>query len=343
MKTSGAWDKCFNGEQISGILFCFCLTAPKRLTFLTELMKTSGLLDKCQDGEEIHIISILDDYPQEKLNLLFERKKTSRVLYNCQNGEEILEIVRGFRDCPQERLNLVFEWMTTSRILEKCQKVGEISLILEHLRYYSDERIKTVMEWLTTSGILDKCKPVLDKYKSAQLISNLLYVLKNFDISTLYSPRGILPTREELLPLYIIGATLTNISENCKEALERCIESPKTRLRTLELIDYIHGEESELAQEYLLLAAGYDNSHDPNGFLAVYREMMEKREQQARPPLRTQTPGIVLNLARVQEPRAAAPIYTCLLMYGRACLTPLKRLIRNPCRLFLSMSVMTVY
>lgn len=96
---------------------------------------------------------------------------------------------------------------------------------------YSQGEFAFVTQWMKSSE-------AWDKFRNGAIISNLLIGLRTFDIQALYSTKEKLPLKENFLPIYIIGATLENISEKCKGALESFIENPETRANTLERIAY---------------------------------------------------------------------------------------------------------
>lgn len=82
-----------------------------------------------------------------------------------------------------------------------------------------------------------------------------------------------------------------------------------TREDLLEAMEWIFGEDDPQFQYYINLAVGYENQANPDGFIAVHQEMMEKSTQEVAHNPQSSRPGLLLNLDHVKKCRPVEPIH----------------------------------
>lgn len=343
LEVIGAWIKknqilikCQDGWEINRILRILTDYKFKKLATASNHMKALGAWIKCQNGWHIYqILTVLENYPQNKLTKVCAWIKASGALDKCQSGWDLSKLLGALEDYPIKTLNKVGTWMKASGAWDKCHDGWEISCLLENMMKCSQKTLTTLSKWMKTSGVWDKCQ-------NGEQINAALCMLMNFQgmsyVDTLLES-GILD--QAFLHQCLLNASqrrsplvqsilnqkygLVDFDSNTKlyllyhayyrphpavvEAVKERIHNPFTRDSIIEDIVKTLGAEHVLTQEFLQLAIGYDIQADPDGFLAVHQEMITKSQQPVIHNPTSLTPGVVLNVEALRQPRPEAPIH----------------------------------
>ncbi len=311
MKDSGAWDKCQKGTEISSILYCLKDYLSDCLQSVTSWMKDSGAWDKCQNGYNIcSLLYDLKDYPSDRLQPVTSWMQDSGVLNKCQDGYDISSILSALKDYSSDCLKSVITWMQDSGAVNKCKNRVEISFILSVLKGYPFDCLQSVTTWMKDSGAVNKCK-------NGYAIRYLLSQLKGFDLSLLTQTSKKLPVDIQYIGIYSVNLLLNPQDSRFKEVLEILIVDGQGRSTIIETIISFCGEDSEAAQHFLQLAIGYDNTKNPNSFLAVHQELLTKREDHVTHNQISLDPRFQLNVDIIKEPVSIKPIHIPVNVWNR--------------------------
>lgn len=310
-----AWDKCVNVYEVSHIQEVLKEVDDERLKELEDWFASTGFMRRCENGSDLkELVKYISPLDLDVLSSAAQDLEKNGFLVKCRNGIDLKELISIPLDYSREDVQEVIEFIKSEPIWDKITNGTQIACFLRLVLRPGPAfmELSHRLAALRRSGFV--CREALT------------YWLKDLERALFISAHVILSKAQTLLrmtyddivqrSILLFCHAFYNYSPAVHAMIIEDLENPEKRDAIMEEIMNLMGNDHPLAQEYLLQAIAYDNHKNPNGMLAINREMFKKREAEVKhEPIRNK--GLELNLERIRAPKVMRPIHMPLNVWNR--------------------------
>lgn len=198
-----------------------------------------------------------------------------------------------------------------SLIISDCATSEQLKMVLDFSKGYGNpDALFLALSWLKKHRVISRFPYIGD-------LNLVLECLNKFDISLFGNPQSDLPQSCDFMQLYAVELSADNANPRYQAVLEKFIEIDGTRDDALAWIIELCGDDTPKAQYFLQLALGYDNAANPDSFLAVHQEMLEKRRDDVTHNQKTLQSEVALNTSVTRASAETKPIHMPVNVWDR--------------------------
>lgn len=313
----------------------------EKLNLILEQIRDYDLLQKVTKNsfrELYEYFSELDKirhFSDKRARNCLKTMKENKILEMCKTLSDVAKIMLLSLSDENSPLELTISIL---RALGLCEEISNIEQLCEKITFsnkltYNGRSLKLLKAilWGTNVGmksITDKwifwlnstidptdkdfLKAVIEIRNAGKLdrayVETCLENLKELNPEAASSILEQKPVKSHML-LRIVAHAYYITDPILVDFLQAQIADPQQRHRCLHIVAALLGQDHQLSQELLTLGLGYENQHNPDGFLAIHKQMMQKRNEVTVHPDSSNTPGCRHNFEWIQKPRFSRPIH----------------------------------